>query len=93
MMFTDCSCLSCEKTYLTKCQKVRPVRVLFSNVEIQNIRSVSVLKHIHFVWKNDWASLKKHNGSYGVLVKITVLIVVTNLAFFCHLKKGHFPVS
>ena len=44
------------------------------------------------MWKNGWTSLKNHNGSFGVLVKISVLIVVTILAFFCYLKKGHSPL-
>ena len=48
---------------------------------------------IYFVLKNGWASLKNHNGSFEGLVKITVLMGVTIFVFFCHLKKGHFPVS
>ena len=45
---------------------------------------------IYFVLKNGWASLKKHNGSFEGLVKITVLMGVTIFAFFCHLKKDTF---
>ena len=46
---------------LTKCQKVRPVKVCFLKSEIKNILSVSVLMLIYFVWRNDWTSLINHN--------------------------------
>jgi len=42
---------------------------------------------IYIVLKNGWASLKKHNGSFEGLVKITVLM---GLSFFATSKKGHF---